>query len=40
MFVSLFSRRHNFVSHGQNCSDMVFILRSMYAKSQPDFKKS
>ena len=38
MFVSLFSRRHNFVSHGQNCSDMVFVLRSM--QSQSDFKNS
>ena len=38
MFTSLFSRRHNFVLHGQNCSDVVFILRNMYAKSQSDFK--
>jgi len=38
MFVSLFSHRHNFVSHGQKCSDLVFILRSIlpsYLFGQP-----
>ena len=40
MFMSLFSRQHKFVSHDQNCSEMVFILRNMYAMSQSDFNNS
>ena len=40
LFMSFFSFWHNFVSHGENYSGMIFILRSMYAKSQLDFKNS